>query len=360
MRRVEQEHVVVADFEKAGNGLRFHPDEAVWAIGGKWEQQFMGSDGYDEMLLPGSWHVAQQEWDFRGWDGWERPIPLERCHGCHTVGLNVETGRFVEPNIGCESCHGPAEWHVKTWGIGRVYSGVESEVCGQCHSRGTDPTGQYFFPVAYEPGGDVPLIEAFDLLDPRDGQDSSHWWGDGHARQRHQEYPTWASGGHANALNSLLDDYDGRFGTVTDDCLGCHSADYILASGSKPSLEDVSSGITCAVCHNTHGNLDTRRMDCASCHGEGALYHSPEPYEDHVPAPESAHSDCLDCHMPRTGRIGGAFQLHSHRPGVLPPSEERSRADRPTSCTNSGCHTHDTPVDLSRWYFVYYGDAYAD
>lgn len=348
MRPASQNDVVVANFETTDPGLRFRKSDAVWAIGGKWEQQFMGTDGATETLLPGSWHVAQQDWDFRGWDGWQRPEPLERCHGCHTVGLNVATGEFVEPNIGCESCHGPSEWHVTTWGIGQVYSGVESEVCGQCHSRGNDPTRQYFFPVDYEPGGATPLNEAFELLKHTPGQDSSHWWGDGHARQRHQEYPAWMGGGHAKALKSLREDYDGRFGPATDDCLPCHSADYILAGRNKPSLEEASNGITCAVCHNTHGDLDALRVDCASCHGDGPSFHNPQTLEAHVPAPVSAHSDCLDCHMPRTGIIGGESVLHSHSPGVVPPQESARAVGRVTSCSNSECHVGDSVSLLSR------------
>ena len=105
MRPVDQEGVVVADFHPGK--MPFDPQQAVWAIGSRFEQQFMGHDGRTETLLPGSWLVDKGEWKTKGWDGWQVPVPLQRCHGCHTVGLDVETGRFVEPGIGCESCHGP-------------------------------------------------------------------------------------------------------------------------------------------------------------------------------------------------------------------------------------------------------------
>ena len=41
MRKADEPGVVVADFDSEDAGLRFAAEEAVWAIGGKWEQQFM-------------------------------------------------------------------------------------------------------------------------------------------------------------------------------------------------------------------------------------------------------------------------------------------------------------------------------
>ena len=135
MRPVTTE-TVLADLSPNNPELLFNPQEAVWVIGSKWEQQFMGHDGKTETLLPGAWLVAPKRWQQTGWDGWQIPVPLQRCHGCHVVGLNVDSGQFVETGIGCESCHGPGEWHVKTFGLGRIYSSPDAQVCGQCHTRG--------------------------------------------------------------------------------------------------------------------------------------------------------------------------------------------------------------------------------
>ncbi len=90
MRPVDEPGALVADFTSPEAPLS--RSDAVWAIGGKWEQQFMGHDGEGETLLPGAWHVGSERWETKGWDGWDRPVPLVRCHGCHTVGLDVETG----------------------------------------------------------------------------------------------------------------------------------------------------------------------------------------------------------------------------------------------------------------------------
>lgn len=335
MRRPDQEGVLVADFESPDPDRRFTLEEVAWVMGGKWEQQFMGHDGETETLLPGAWMHLSGEWDFKGWDGWQVPVPLRRCHGCHTVGLDVETGDFVEPNIGCESCHGPSSWHVDTWGFGRVTSTTDADACGQCHVRGKDPSGKYFFPVDYRPGDD--LMEHFVPENAFPDQDSSHWWRNGHARDRHQEYAGWVQGGHADSLRSLRESYDGRFGPVTDDCLGCHAADAILQPWKEVSASGATQPITCSVCHNAHGALDQLRMACGDCHGEGAFYHTPERNADHVPCPETAQVGCADCHMPLTAKIGGRYALHSHSPGIITP-REAERRDMPSSCSNGPCH----------------------
>jgi hypothetical protein len=333
MRPATAPGVVVADF--ADPQMPFDPAQAVWAIGGKWEQQFMGSGPEGETLLAGAWQRAENRWEVKGWDGWDQPVPLTRCHGCHTLGLDVTTGQFVEPNIGCESCHGPALWHANTWGLGRVASLADADVCGQCHARGKDPSGRQFFPDHYRPGERVE--DGFSLSEPSPGQNTTDWWGNGRARSRHQEFNEWRRGGHANSLRSLREGYDGRFGALTGACLRCHAGDAILFPERELGMEQASQGITCSVCHNVHGELDRPRRECADCHEGGAYYHAPERNAAHVPCPSSAAVGCADCHMPRVVRIAGRAQLHSHAPGVVPPSDGAAYS-MPTSCTQAGCH----------------------
>ena len=333
MRPVANPGVLVADFSPGV--APFKADAAYWAIGGKWEQQFMARDASGETLLPGAWEVSSHRWDRVSWDGWNKPIPNERCNGCHTVGLDPVTGIFVEPNIGCEACHGPGEWHAKTLGLGLIESLPDAEVCGQCHSRGTDPSGHFHFPLGYKPGGT--LKTHFDLESGSPGQNSSDWWGNGRARSRHEEFPDWSTGGHANSLRVLREGYDGRYGPVVDDCLRCHSGDYILADGRKPRVAEARVGITCSVCHNVHGDLDQARVGCADCHESGAYYHEPVRNTDHVPCPASANVSCVDCHMPKVIQIGGEYQFHSHASGILEP-KEAARWGMPSSCSQGGCH----------------------
>jgi len=70
------------------------------------------------------------------------------CYECHTVGANL-VGGFVHPNqvegfqnVQCESCHGPAGWHVKG---GSSYVDREgwalkpAQQCATCHNKKHDP-----------------------------------------------------------------------------------------------------------------------------------------------------------------------------------------------------------------------------
>ena len=334
MRKVNQPDVVVADFHR--EDMSFDSADAVWAIGGKWEQQFMGEKEATETLLPGAWLVSQNKWKNTGWDGWKVPEPLQRCHGCHTVGLDVTTGKFVEASVGCESCHGPGSWHANTRGMGKIYSSIDPQVCGQCHTRGRSADGQYFFPEGYKPGR--VLAEYFTEEEPDYIQNSSKWWGNGHPRKRHQEYYSWRQGGHANSLKSLKENYDGQYGEVTSRCLSCHAGEVINDNQSEEySLDEVQYGITCAVCHNSHGNLDKPRLNCSNCHGDGAYYHQPEANNNHIPCPQDANVKCQQCHMPLTVMNGGGYTLHSHRPGIIPPADTR-KFEVPNSCANGSCH----------------------
>jgi hypothetical protein len=333
MRRVKQNGVVLADF--GVEQVPFDPRQAVWAIGSRWEQQFMGHDGKTETLLPGAWMVAKQRWKTKGWDGWQVPVPLQRCHGCHTVGLDVETGEFIEPGIGCESCHGPGSWHSGTLGIGKIASSLDAQVCGQCHTRGRSTDGKHFFPVGYKPGDT--LEDYFRETKPSLGQTSADWWGNGREHKRHQEYYAWKQGGHSNSLKHLGQGYDGRYGQVTSKCLRCHAAEAAIDITRDWTPDEVEHGITCAVCHNVHGNLDKPRLGCSDCHEKGAFYHQPERNTDHVVCSDKNAATCINCHMPLTGKNGGGFTLHTHYPGIIPPSDT-DKYGVPSSCANGGCH----------------------
>jgi len=340
MRKVKKPDVVVADMHH--EDMTFDPQEAVWAIGSKWEQQFMGENEMGETLLPGAWLVNQTKWQTTGWDGWQVPDPLKRCHGCHTVGLNVETGHFVEPSIGCESCHGPGSWHSNTAGIGQIASGLDAQICGQCHTRGRSTDGEYFFPVGYKPGDK--LANFFIEEEPDYIQNSSKWWGNGHPRKRHQEYYSWRQDGHVNSLKSLTENYDEKYGKVTGKCLSCHAAEAIADGQSENyELSEVQYGITCVTCHNSHADLDKLRLDCSNCHGDNASHHNSKLNEQHIPCPSEANVQCVQCHMPLTVMNGGDYTLHSHKAGIIPPSDTK-KFGVPNSCANGGCH-EDKSID---------------
>ena len=199
--------------------------------------------------------------------------------------------------------------------------------------------GAYFFPVGYQPGGE--LGDYFVEQEPDYLQNSSAWWGNGSERKRHQQYTAWKTGGHADSLRTLTDGYDGHYGLVDSECLRCHAGEAALRSGRNFDLDDVRHGVTCAVCHTVHGKLHVARLECADCHGDGAFFHEPERNAGHVPCPEENQVGCVNCHMPLTGENGGAYQVHSHRPDIVQP-RETIEFGVPSSCANGGCHEGQT------------------
>lgn len=341
MRRTSEPGAVVADWAKDDGARLFGPDDATWVVGSRWEQQFMGHVGTRDTLLPGAWSVGRAQWTSQGWDGWQVPVPEVRCHGCHTVGLDVTKGRFVEAGIGCESCHGPGRWHVDASGHGPIHVSVDSQDCGQCHTRGHSREGDFFFPVAYELG--TSLDAKFAEIRPDFIQNSSQWWGTGRERDRHQEFPAWRRGGHVNALAVLKGTYDGRYGAVTGECLRCHSAEGAMDPARSVAIDDAKNGVTCAVCHNVHGDLASTRDTCETCHDNGPFHHRVVSMSAHVPCPTGANVGCVNCHMPMTASVGGEYRLHSHAPGITMPSAG-AEFQSPSSCQNGGCH-QSTPVD---------------
>lgn len=351
MRRVTQPGAVQANLHDVHGAPPFHPEEAVWVIGSKWAQQFMGESEGAETLLPGEWHIDPEKWEVTGWDGWELPKPLERCHGCHTVGLDVESGKFAEAGIGCESCHGAHGWHVDTSALSPGRSLLDAQVCGRCHSRGRSTDGALFYAADYRPGDDLEVL--FKEDEPDFIQNSSNWWGNGRERARHQEYTAWKRGGHADSLKSLTENYDGRFGEVGPDCMRCHSAQGAV-QGRAVAVEQATDPVTCAACHNSHGAIDQARIGCGDCHDRGPLHHAAISTADHIPCPVEAAVECVDCHMPRTAKLGGEYRLHSHAPGITTPLEGAAFGS-PSTCANSGCHADRSVEWLQAAFEQHYG-----
>lgn len=349
MRKVEQENALIANL--SAEDAPFNDSDAVWVIGSKWQQQFMGQSNGKETLLPGAWTVSTEKWSSQGWDGWQIPDPIQRCHGCHTVGLNLETGTFVEPGIGCESCHGPASRHVESNGRIRLTSSVNADICGQCHSRGMATDSKAFFPYTFVPG--EKLEQHFSESEADFLQNSSQWWGTGREKKRHQEYTAWRRGGHSNSLKTITESYDGHYGDVTAECLSCHAGEAAVQAKNGLNLHEVENGVTCSVCHNVHGDLNRQRMSCSSCHGESASYHDPEPLASHIPCPVDAKVNCVDCHMPLTVKMGGEYLLRSHAPGITMPSTA-AKFDSPSSCANGSCHKNSDSSWLQQEFDSFY------
>ncbi len=301
-----------------------------------WKQRYEVKIGNRHYILPFQWNQATSRWvpyNLQDWyeeDGSLKQPPAEKsfdmsCAGCHNTGLELKKvdrgyeSKYVELNIGCEKCHGPASEHIKSpKAKGKIIHPRKLsyerslEVCGQCHSRGVSvPNGTFEFPwndrdnKAYKIGEPLPNYYQF----------KPGIWGDpqAHSKSQHQQWLDFQKSGHFYAR------------------------------------------VLCFDCHNPHGGpsrsqlvkADYNDTLCLSCHGKNQKFANPWAIRIHTKhnyAPETrGTSRCSSCHMVKTASSAEAGDIHSHdfriiRPRVsLEMFEKDPKNVVPNSC--NGCHT---------------------
>lgn len=380
---------VQGDFSKADPSVvTFAKDDIEFVIGNKWEQVYARMIDGEYYPFTAKWLITTQKWvPYKVKDWKETPLSTQ-CNGCHTTGFNPDTYEFTEFGIGCEACHGPASRHVERQravakpycavchqdlpGDGRadIIRSVKSAVCGQCHTRGTQTQdGEHMqttfnFPLGLTPG-DAPSADFKPMTAERDKK-KKHWWGIGLSKNRHQEFADFSLSKHGRSLDLMRERLTDDRGKIADECLACHSGDYILAKdGQRPSLATAEEGLTCAVCHEPHGldrSLKSVNISpaarCGTCHADSISIKAAARGQPHYPGPPSAKG-CPDCHMPYIVKSGGAFPIRSHAFKIVPPQATRDYKV-PNSCQNGGCHD-DKPLDWAIEEFdKFYGSGRVD
>ncbi len=339
---------------------------ALVATGSHHQQVFWYSATEDRKLylLPFTWLVVEKRWVPYEHTFLRPNLATEQteiwnaeCIKCHStagrprrdpVTKKLDT-RVAEFGIACESCHGPAEEHVRLnrnparryalrlsgdddpsiLNPAKLDAKKSAEICGQCHSvsgmktrSGKRDWWKDGFP--YRPGAELRKHREIvqrpkdpnhpDLLDPtrRFGFDQI-MWNDGAIRVSGREYtgliesPCFAGGEFS--------------------CLSCHSMHQ-----SEPNDQlrrDVSEDQACLQCHDSIG----KDLGAHTHHGES-----------------SAGSRCNNCHMPHT-RSGLFKAIRAHKIGS-PSVRESTENRRPNACNL--CHLDKTLAwtgeHLSKWY----------
>ncbi|MEX1097714.1 MAG: cytochrome c3 family protein [Planctomycetales bacterium] len=318
--------------------------------------------------VPWFYHIAERRWipaedtfltppdEPRSFTVWN--TNCIRCHAVNPIpGEDLAAqhirSRTVELGIACESCHGPAEEHIRAHSnpLGRYSRRLaardeaagdptivhpakiaherSAEICGQCHSvfAAAYQASSMRDGFRYHAGDDISRSRKMvrygtgDEVAPEDREKyvwldlDYYFWKDGTARAGGDEF------------NGLLETACYQRGTMS--CLSCHSM-----HDSDPQ-QQIAAGMT--------GN-----QACLQCHAEmrdaAALA-----AHTHHPA-SSAGSLCYDCHMPHT-----SYALYSatrsHR--IDSPSVELSaKFGRPNACNL--CHLDQTlewtGEKLAEWY----------
>lgn len=207
------------------------------------------------------------------WRSWQ-----ERCIGCHTTGFdpkawdaakadfvagkrqNLKDIFVADLRVGCESCHGPGEAHVKGPSKGNIIhpakiSDIEMRkmICEQCHTR---PQASTHSNLAQDLRGyrigDV-YMDSATYTRPAWGKGNRQASIDGKGRRDHQQ------------------DMDMRLSTVIKGehsahaamaCFDCHDAHGVGNKNKKnPTLKKASAVETCASCHGVMAEKVLKVMD---------------------------------------------------------------------------------------------------
>lgn len=348
-------------------------EDIAYVIGaGRVVQRYLyEADDGQYLVLPYEWDTVEQAWrPYSPGHPWPDTSYdwITNCAGCHTTGLDSETGEWLESGVQCEACHGPGSAHIdaadaagrrpseeETLAIrATIYNSPDAQMCGQCHGAGVSTVDNLPYAAGYRPGDNLP--DTYALVAP---DDSAHWWPTGHAKQVNMQYNEWINNAHASSLETL---HQSAF-PADDTCLSCHSADaafsarqlelYDLGDLSDPApapatLNTAQFGVTCITCHAPHkadengervryqtGSEDSYAL-CTQCHTNGNLnfihYPAQEMFEGRqiVPnvqaVPSSHFTDengprCATCHMAdvlTTDQIG--ISSHSLQPVLPGPS----------------------------------------
>ena len=242
---------------------------------------------------PLTWYASQQSWKLSpGFDsavhwGFTRSA-REECVHCHAGRVESVDGsthrlQFHEQQIGCESCHGPGEQHIKyRRGVGAMSSEVDrtivnphqlsrelnEAVCARCHLRGA----------------------AFVTV-----------------RGRHQN--DFRPG---LPLTDFRIDYKAKHPSTSMTVVG----HFEQMQSSACYLE--SNTMTCTTCHNPHDNPTAAektvhyRKRCMTCHEQSGGCKLEEARRLAV----NPQNDCISCHMPKTETDIPHFAFTHHRIAV--------------------------------------------
>lgn len=201
---------------------------------------------------------------------WEEDGKPSSCLRCHTTGYSAETDTYALEGVTCEQCHGEGMEMTKT---------LSAELCGSCHE------------------------------------------------DMQTTFSEWNESAHAASLPDLLalDRPD-----ITG-CMPCRTTQGFLTElkGETASPDEPLDTITCAACHDPHGeNEHQLRIEpaadlCGACHTGGTtLLHHPQ-YEYWKEGPHGlAEVGCESCHMytkpyfseEEPAATGHTFEIEEGRP----------------------------------------------
>lgn len=247
----------------------------------------------DMLITPIQYNQRTGEWVSYHTNNWytQGRTYSKKCSGCHEAGLtltevdgNVTEYAATDYRIGCQKCHGPGSGHLTGGGATHIinpkYLSAESarEVCGQCHSRGSEPLGVFSFPwrsdVAEFDGNFIGGIHKLDW-DPVDAPEGYYLqkpglWPDGFSVKHHQQYNDFLKSSHIDNPFELVTCHDchsphsGRGGPFQFEKVDSSGNEFVFGDNQRALM----SNVVCLNCHATHGSFASLSLD------DVAVYHT--------------------------------------------------------------------------------------
>ena len=171
-----------------------------------------------------------------------------------SVGFNPEDNSFVDPGVGCQSCHGAGSLHLKAKGDEEKRATMKRpdkldtphkklSVCGRCHGQYT--IGDKPFAADYKFGDDLFAIEGFKLTEvtqPGPFQQLNEFMASKHGEKDVTCVTCHTAHETTEAKPQLRK-------PVPDLCLQCHAQEHKCTVAA----DKVKAGDTCATCHMAGG-----------------------------------------------------------------------------------------------------------
>lgn len=240
------------------------------------------------------------------WSEWPYTFNTS-CYGCHVsqyasnYDLKTDTYHttWAEPGINCETCHGPANNHVRVCrqaptgtipqdlqiirGGKKFTAGQNNESCASCHSKSIPLTSAFVVGTRF--------FDSYDLVT----LENPDYYPDGRDLGENYTYTSWL-------LSSCT-----QSGQLS--CLHCHTSSGRFRQKNNPNL-------ACAPCHDARV--------------KNVIVHSHH-------RPDGPGNRCIDCHMHATEFARMVRTDHS----MLPPTPAATTMFKSPNACNS-CHKNES------------------
>jgi hypothetical protein len=281
-------------------------EEILYTIGSQWKQRYLVKKDDTFYISPIQYNADTHRWVNYHEHDWDKRPWLLKCGGCHATGVDLKTKTFIEPGVGCESCHGKGSWHAalpktavfeKRQTIvnpAKLTMGVAAQICGSCHNRGKSTMEKGGgWPVGYAPGK---ALAAYYKSTSFEAGDVKHVYANEFSKGHHQQYIDWQQSRHAPE-------------GVT--CTSCH---YVHQLGMPPTRSQTSFAGS---------------KQCLSCH---------EMINNNFGHSIHSFANCVGCHMPKIAKSAESGDIRSHVFVTLLPEDTLKNPKVPNSCQT--CHKH--------------------